>query len=198
MSYRSKARLVDNIDEIAQYRRILDNDRFSEEEVHWNRVGKNVITLFGVLMDQDLRHLVKVLESYPRYIPIVCEHFRYSYSYSEKHADIDAVSKLLVMGEPWFTKQFVRNVMRKLPVLEGLPLEALQTFGKRLARSAAQWHPIVTNHYCRAYRESIRERGIHPLQRIALEREIGTIETVETFEYEAEDRDAALDIPYMN
>ncbi|MBN2896576.1 MAG: hypothetical protein JXK05_11880 [Campylobacterales bacterium] len=197
MSYRTKARLIENIDEIAQYRRILDNDRFDEEEPHWNRIGKNAITLFGVLMDQDLRHLVLVLRAYPRYIPIVCEHFRYSYSYSEKSGDIEAVSELLWMGEPYFTKQFVRNVMRKLPKLEGMSLEALLEFSKTLAARSQSHHPIVTKHYTAAIKQTLAQRSLHPLQRLMIEREAAQIALVETFDYEAEDRDAALDIPYM-
>ncbi len=198
MSYRTKARLIENIDEIAQYRRILDNDRFDEDESHWNRIGKNAIPLFGVLMDQDLRQLVLVLRAYPRYIPIVCEHFRYSYSYSENSGDVEAVSELLQMGEPYFTKQFVRNVVRKLRRLEGMSLEALLEFTKALAAGSQSYHPIVTHHYASAIKQSLERRSLHPLQRLMVEREAARIALVDTFDYEAEDRDAALDIPYMN
>ena len=38
---------------------------------------------------------------------------------------------------------------------------------------------------------------LHPLQRIAVTRQIAAIERQETYDYEAEDRDAVLDIPYM-
>lgn len=198
MSYKKKARLIEDITEIDQYRRILDNDNFQEDEMHWNSVNKTVITLFQVLIDQDLTHLVAILEEYPRYVRVVCEHFRYAYSYSENSANIDAVSELLLMGEPYFTKQFVRNVMRKLPKLENYELDELKEFAVSLQHSQEYWHPIVTNHYVKGYLAEIQKRRLHPLQEITLTKNIKTITIQETYEYEAEDRDAALDIPYMN
>lgn len=198
MDYRKKARLVEDITQIEQYRRILDNDRFQEGEMHWNSISKNTITLFQVLIDQDLTHLVGVLEAYPRYVPIVCEHFRYAYSYSENVANIDAVSTLLGMGEPYFTKQFVRNVMRKLPSVERMDLDELKAFSEEIVYNSDTWHPIVTNYYCGAFTLELQKRQLHPLQRIALGKAVSAIERIETYDYEAEDRDAALDIPYMN
>jgi hypothetical protein len=198
MSYHTKGRLAQSVDDIAQYRRILEADRFQEDEVHWNSVSKTVITLFQVLIDQDLRDLVAVLEAYPRYIPIVCEHFRYAYSYSENVADIDAVSRLLQLGEPYFTKQFVRNVTRKLPTIEFQELDALKAFAQHIAAHHGLWHHIVTNHYYEALMHELDRRALHPLQRLAIQKIIKDIRMIETFDYEAEDRDAALDIPYMN
>lgn len=121
-SYEKKARLVTNISDIEQYRPILDKDNFQSSEPHWRRVSKNTITLFQVLIDQDLKDLVNVLNHYPQYIEWVCEHFRYAYSYSENEADIDAASTLLTLGEPYYSKQFVRNVVRKLPKVDDMSL----------------------------------------------------------------------------
>jgi len=69
-SYKNKARLLDNISSIEQYRPILDKDDFKQDEPHWRRISKNSITLFQVLIDQDLQDLVNVLEHYPQYIVI--------------------------------------------------------------------------------------------------------------------------------
>jgi len=198
MEYKRKARLAEDIAEIAQYRHILERDKFQAGEMHWNSISKNTITLFQVLIDQDLTHLVTVLEHYPRYVPVVCEHFRYAYSYSENAADIGAVSTLLFMGEAYFTKQFVRNVMRKLPGVEQMDLDALQQFALLIAENAETWHPIVTKHYCKTFLQELKARRLHPLQHIALSKRVASIELAETYNYEAEDRDAALDIPYMN
>lgn len=97
-SFSSSARLLTDIGEIEQYRRILEKDNIKSGEPHWASMGKNTITLFQVLIDQDLTHLVMVLQHYPKYIEAVCEHFRYAYSYSENVADIDATSELLKIG----------------------------------------------------------------------------------------------------
>ena len=161
-------------------------------------LSKNTITLFQVLIDQDLADLVDVLEHYPRYTHWVCEHFRYAYSYSEKSADINAASRLLYIGEPYFSKQFVRNLVRKLPKLENGSLEELQSFVTEIKKSHEDWHPIITNHYCEAVSEYTQTNNLHPLQRIALTKGLSEIKKEQTYDYSAEDRDAVLDIPYMN
>lgn len=197
-TYQKKARLIEDIAEIEQYRRILEDDNFQVDERHWNSVSKNVITLFQVLIDQDLTHLVAVLQAYPRYVPIVCEHFRYAYSYSENDADIDAASSLLSMGEAYFTKQFVRNLVRKLPSLDPLDMDALKIFENRLYEHAALWHPIIVNRYRAEFLQLLEKRQLHPLQKIMLSKRLLSIPAIQTYDFEAEDRDAALDIPYMN
>ena len=197
-SFSSSARLLTDISEIDQYRRILDKDHVKTGEPHWASMGKNTITLFQVLIDQDLTHLVMVLEHYPKYIEAVCEHFRYAYSYSENVANIDATSKLLTMGEPFFTKQFVRNVIRKLPRIENDEREMLQSFIERLSAHQDIWHPIIMMHYRNAIEHQIKTTPLHPLQRIVLEKKLASIREVVTYDYEASDRDSHLDIPYMN
>lgn len=196
--YSQKGRLRAESIQIERYRAILEKDNFQPEEPHWRRISKNTVSLFQVLIDQDLTELVMVLEHYPRYTEWVCEHFRYAYSYSENEADINAASRLLTLGEPYFTKQFVRNLVRKLPKTESMSLESLKTFAESVSDHAGSWHPIITNHYCDAISMEAETQRLHPLQRLAITRTIDAIERQETFEYEAEDRDAVLDIPYMN
>ena len=197
-SYASSARLLTDITEIDQYRRILDNDTIKSGEPHWASMGKNTITLFQVLIDQDLTHLVMLLEHYPSYIEAVCEHFRYAYSYSENSANIEAASKLLKMGEPYFTKQFVRNVMRKLPKIESDNRDVLQSFIDLIDDNQDTWHPIITMHYRNTIKHLICNTPLHPLQRIVLEKKLACVREVVTYAYEALDRDSHLDIPYMN
>lgn len=183
---------------IQRYMPILEKDDFKEDENHWRRLSKNTISLFHVLIDQDLHDLVTVLHFYPKYIEWVCEHFRYAYSYSENEASIDAASQLLSMGGPYFSKQFVRNVVRKLPKIDDLEYEEILDFGANLSKNSTLWHPIVVNHYHNMLIQRIDELHLHPLQRIVLKKPINEIELQKTYEYEADDRDAVLDIPYMN
>jgi len=197
-TFSSSARLLIDIGEIEQYRRILDKDNIKSDEPHWESMGKNTITLFQVLIDQDLTHLVMVLKHYPKYIEAVCEHFRYAYSYSENSADIDAASELLTLGEPYFTRQFVRNVMRKLPRVSGEDRDALHHFIDHIQANQHRWHPIITMHYRNSVKRLINNTLLHPLQRIVLEKKIALINEVLTYDYEASDRDSNLDIPYMN
>lgn len=197
-SYEKKARIIEDIRKIEQYKPILEKDNFQVNEPHWRRISKNTITLFQVLIDQDLSDLVNVLKHYPQYTEWVCEHFRYAYSYSENYADIEAASTLLFMGEAYFSKQFVRNVMRKLPNSEHMTLEQLTNLVATIAQEHTKWHPVVTNHLITNLLKTLDSLNLHPLQKIVLSKPIRGIKCEETFLYEADDRDAVLDIPYMN
>lgn len=196
--YANKGRLSAEAVQIERYRIILEKDNFQPKEPHWRRISKNTISLFQVLIDHDLKELVLVLDHYPRYIEWVCEHFRYAYSYSEHQANIEAASKLLTLGEPYFSKQFVRNVVRKLPPVDELEIDRLKQFAERVAAESAQWHPVIIYHYCDAITHEVEQQRLHPLQRIAITSKIKDIQHLDTFDYDAEDRDAVLDIPYMN
>jgi len=173
-------------------------DKIKEGETHWNSIGKSTITLIQVLIDQDLTHLVMVLEKYPRYTEAVCEHFRYAYSYSENEANLFATSSLLDMGKPYFTKQFVRNVVRKLPKVETSDIEEVKEMSVFLAEHKEALNEIILNHYGTIFTEALKHVSLHPLQRIALAKAIEKFHVKEVYDYQAEDRDAALDIPYMN
>lgn len=197
-AYANKARLVEDIAALEQYDRILAMDKVKEGESHWNSMGKNTLTLIQVLIDQDLTHLVMVLEKYPQYIEAVCEHFRYAYSYSENEADLFATSKLLKMGEPYYTKQFVRNVVRKLPQVDMHILDEVKMMITLLEENKSVLSPIILNYYGVFITEGLKQIPLHPLQRITLSRGIEKFYIEDVYNYQAEDRDAALDIPYMN
>ena len=194
----NKARLLEDITNIEQYRPILEKDSFKKDEPHWRSLSKTTISLFQVLIDQDLKDLVNVLEYYPKYTEWVCEHFRYAYSYSENEANIDAASKLLFLGEKYFSRQFVRNVVRKLPKVDEMNINELGQLALHVSQNHLIWHPIVTNNLCETLRKNLEKTPLHPLQRIVLLRPVTHIKPIETYIYDAEDRDAVLDIPYMN
>ncbi len=197
-TYKKKARLLEDITNIQQYKNTLEKDNFQKDEPHWRRVSKNTITLFQVLIDQDLKDLVNVLNHYPKYIEWVCEHFRYAYSYSENEADIDAASELLQLGEPYFSKQFVRNVVRKLPKMDEMNIQELNDFTHYIEKNHLSWHPIITNYFYNGVIQAIDNLHLHPLQAVVLRKPLVNIKIVESYLYDAQDRDAVLDIPYMN
>ena len=98
---------------------------FKEHGAHWDKIEKRTATLFQVLIDGDLKELVFVLKYYPKYIEIVCDHFRYLYNYSAQEADIFAASKLLELSKDYQPKQFVRNLLRKLEKIDDFDIFVL-------------------------------------------------------------------------
>ncbi len=183
--------------DIAKYDRFLDKKPNLETNEHWARANKTTYTLFNVLIDHDLRELVFVLEHYPQYIPLVCGHFRYSYSYSEHDADIEAASKLLFMGEAHKTKQFMRNVLIKLPKLSPMETSEAGPLLKKLENSKQTAHPAVLHHYKKEFVKWMQKAQIHPLQKIVIKKSIDALQADDYDDLSSDDKDDGLNIPYL-
>jgi len=182
--------------DLENYERFLGE--FRTDGVHWEKLEKRTATLFQVLIDGDLKELVFVLKHYPEYVEIVCDHFRYLYNYSEQVADIYAASKLLYMSEGYHQKQFVRNLLRKLQSVEEYDLSELKKLLDELLESKDSIHPIILGYYKQNIEKNISESSYHVLQVKVLEKKLASIDVKDNFDFSASDRDANLDIPYMD
>lgn len=183
--------------DISHYDRFLDkNISFDKGSSHWEKAKKLTFTLFNVLIDQDLRELVKVLNHYPAYIPIVCEHFRYSYNYNENEGDIVATSELLKMGEPYMTKQFARNILAKIKKIDKYDLKEIKEFINYLQEIQDDLHSLILAHYHIEIQKWIKKKKLHKLQSITIEKKLKNFK-IEDFDLASSDRDKDLDIPYL-
>lgn len=165
---------------------------------HWEKLQKRTATLFQVLMDGDLTELVFVLENYPQYVEIVCEHFRYLYNYSEKTANIYAASKLLDISREYHQKQFVRNLLRKLEKVEEYDISNLKLFLEDIFNNQNNIHPIILGYYKTQIEQNIKNSSYHKLQTMIIQKYLDKLNVDHTYDFTANDRDANLDIPYMN
>ena len=165
---------------------------------HWEKLQKRTATLFQVLIDGDLKELVFVLTHYPQYVEIVCQHFRYLYNYSETVGDIYAASKLLNMSQEYHQKQFVRNLVRKLQSVEDFDISELKSFLQNLLDNQDKIHPIILGYYKTEIEYILENREFHKLQKIILQKDLKKLPKNDSFDFSATDRDASLDIPYMN
>jgi len=165
---------------------------------HWDKIEKRTATLFQVLIDGDLKELVFVLKHYPKYVQIVCDHFRYLYNYSEQDADIYAASKLLYMSEGYHPKQFVRNLVRKLKKIDEYNISELKVFLDKLIANQEKIHPIILKFYKSEIKRNIQNNNYHKLQIKVIEKSLKNLVANSDFDFTASDRDANLDIPYMD
>jgi len=180
-----------------RYAKFLDPKmEFEGGGSHWEKANKTVFTLLFALMDQDLTELVRVLERFPNYTQLACEHFRYSYSYNEIEADIFAASKLLTMCEPYATNQFVRNVLAKLKKIEHYEASEVKEFVDILHANKDSLNQIVLSHYEKKIAEWIDKNQIHLLQKAAINKKLSFIPKANQ-DFTSSDRDKNLDIPYM-
>lgn len=183
--------------DIQKYEKFLDKNPNLETNEHWARAKKTTYTLFNVLIDNDLTELVFVLEHFPHYVPLVCGHFRYSYGYSEKEADIEAASKLLSMGENYKTKQFMRNVLIKLPKLKNVGVDVAADILSKLDALGDGLHPAISNHYKKEFASWLDSSQLHPLQKITIKKKLEKIKEVEYDDLSSSDKDDGLNIPYL-
>jgi len=184
--------------DLENYEQFLGDLNTTEGGGHWEKIQKRTATLFQVLMDGDLKELVFVLKHYPKYIEIVCEHFRYLYNYSETVADIYAASKLLTISEQYHQKQFVRNLVRKLEKIDEYDISKLKSFLEKLLANQNQIHPIILSYYKTQMQYNINNGNYHILQIKMVEKSLTKLITDDSYDFSASDRDAMLDIPYMN
>ncbi len=197
--YSKRAAVTLDLTELEKYK---DKVKVTDENnrAHWGQVSKRVMTLFQVLMDGNLIDLVDVLKRYPEYTELVCEHFRYSYGYSEQHADIGASSEMLSLSEEFHNskKQFVRNLLRKMPGVSDLDFDEIKTFADELAAYQENMHPIVSDFYAKEIRFRMETLGIHKLQKMAIKKKTNFLVENEIYDFTAADKDSHMDIPYMN
>lgn len=187
---------MDDKYKIENYERFLGE--FKEHGSHWDKIEKRTATLFQVLIDGDLKELVFVLKYYPKYIEIVCDHFRYLYNYSAQEADIFAASKLLDLSEGYHQKQFVRNLLRKLQKIDEFDISKLNIFLSDLLNNQEKIHPIILSFYKNEIEKNILENNYHKLQIKVIEKNLSKLPVNSDFDFNANDRDANLDIPYMD
>jgi hypothetical protein len=171
---------------------------FKEDGAHWDKIEKRTATLFQVLIDGDLKELVFVLKYYPKYIEIVCDHFRYLYNYSAQEADIYAASKLLDLSKNYQPKQFVRNLLRKLQKIDEFDITQLSLFLNDLIKNQEKLHPIILGFYKNEIEKNISNNNYHLLQIKVIEKNLSKLPINSDFDFSATDRDANLDIPYMD
>lgn len=187
---------MEEVYDLQVYDRFLGE--FKEQGNHWDKIEKRTATLFQVLIDGDLKELVFVLKHYPKYIEIVCDHFRYLYNYSGVDADIYAASKLLDMSEGYHLKQFVRNLVRKLKKIEDFDISEIKVFLDELIQKQNKIHPIILGYYKSEILRNIENSNYHKLQTKVIEKSLNKLVVDDSFDFSAKDRDANLDIPYMD
>lgn len=197
--YRAIASMNIDLKELEEYKEAV-KVKHDGKTAHWGQVSKRVMTLFQVLMDSDLKDLVEVLKRYPEYIELICEHFRYSYSYSETEGDLQAASELLFMSTEFHEskKQFVRNLLRKCERIHEYDLKELGNFIERLGEIKEGLHPIFSDYYSRELHSRLEVLGVHKLQRLALMKKANFLQENDSFDFRASDKDFHMDIPYMN
>lgn len=102
------------------------------------------------------------------------------------------------MSEGYHQKQFVRNLVRKLEKIDEYDIYNLKDFLDNLVKNQDKIHPIILAFYKNQIEKNIENNSYHILQTKILEKSLGKLVVDNSFDFSATDRDANLDIPYMD
>lgn len=102
------------------------------------------------------------------------------------------------MSEGYHQKQFVRNLVRKLEKIDEFDIYKLKDFLDNLVENQDKIHPIILAFYKSEIENNIKNNSYHMLQVKVLAKNLEKLLVDNSFDFSATDRDANLDIPYMD
>jgi hypothetical protein len=104
----------------------------------------------------------------------------------------------LDLSKNYQPKQFVRNLLRKLQKIDEFDITQLSLFLNDLIKNQEKLHPIILGFYKNEIEKNISNNNYHLLQIKVIEKNLSKLPINSDFDFSATDRDANLDIPYMD
>jgi len=126
--------------------------------------------LFRAMVDNDFTELVQVLKLYPQFMEHAYDQVINGRIWNEHFADVKAASVLLEMIE--VDDAFKKGISRRLQPLKTLSVDEAKEYLLSLSVQAQDLHSYVKEHYVNAYETWIAKTSLHPLQRIALQKQV--------------------------
>lgn len=148
---------------------VISNDRLR------NKIRNRSRMLFRAMVDNDFTELVRVLEFAPVFLDMACDQVINGRIWNEHFADLEAVSAFLSMIEEQLDERLSEGVKRRLQPIKKFGFEDAKAYLEGLSSLAQNLHPFVKTHYVAAYAEWLQKTQLHPLQRIALQKQIDTL-----------------------
>ena len=128
--------------------------------------------LFRAMVDDDFTELVQVLEFAPVFLEIACDQVINGRIWNEQFADPHAASIFTAMAEPHLDVRLEGGITRRLQPLKALGYEDVKGYLEMLVAQVQNLHPFIKIHFVQAYETWLTKTQLHPLQRIALQKQI--------------------------
>jgi hypothetical protein len=152
----------------------LHPDVIAEERLRV-KVRNRSRMLFRAMVDNDFTELVRVLEFAPVFMEMACDQVINGRIWNEHYADLGAATAFLTMAEAHLDEKLVTGVKRRLQPVKKFSYDEAKSYLETLSSQAQNLHSIVKAHYAEAYESWVKETQLHPLQRIALQKQIDTL-----------------------
>jgi len=126
--------------------------------------------LFRAMVDDDFKELVEVLRLYPQFIDLAYDQVINGRIWNDTFADVQAASLFLQMIN--LDAPLKKGISRRLQPLKPLSVDEAKAYLSSLSAQAQDLHSYIKEHYVNAYEKWLAETSLHPLQRIALQKQV--------------------------
>lgn len=128
--------------------------------------------LFRAMVDDDFKELVKVLEFAPVFLDVACDQMINGRIWNENYADLMAATQFLAMVEKRLDEQLANGIKRRLQPVRKFTYDEAKSYLEGLSLQAQNLHSFIKEHYIGEYNNWLKVTSLHPLQRIALQKQI--------------------------
>ncbi len=152
--------------------RLLNKKVMSSDKLR-AKVRNRSRMLFRAMVDDDFKELVEVLKLYPQLMDLAYDQVINGRIWNENFADPKAASAFLEMAE--LDDQLKKGLSRRLQPLKPLSTDEAKAYLASLSTQAQDLHSYIKEHFVNAYEEWIAGTSLHPLQRIALQKQVDSL-----------------------
>ncbi len=131
--------------------------------------------LFRAMVDSDFIELVQVLEFAPVFLDLAYDQMIHGRIWNETYADLNAATTFCSMVEDCLDEKLIEGIQRRLQPIDKFTYDEAKAYLETLTDQVQNLHIFIKEHYLEAYTEWMKHTSVHPLQRIALEKQIAKL-----------------------
>lgn len=129
--------------------------------------------LFRAMVDDDFKELVEVLRLYPQFMDLAYDQVINGRIWNDTFADVKAASEFLQMID--LDEPLKKGIRRRLQPLKSLSVDEAKAYLGSLNTQVQDLHSYIKEHYVNAYEKWLAKTSLHPLQKIALQKQVNIL-----------------------
>jgi len=151
------------------------NDKVITDDILRHKVRNRSRMLFRAMVDDDFTELIAVLELYPQFSDLAYDQVINGRIWNENFAEPVAASRFLHIIDERVDEKLKKGLSRRLQPLNKLNVDEAKGYLKSLNDQVQDLHTYIKEHFVKAYEAWLEKTALHPLQRIALQKQIDSL-----------------------
>jgi len=139
------------------------------------KVGNRSRMLFRAMVDDDFKELTKVLEYAPVFLDTACDQMINGRIWNESYADLSAASVFISLVEDRLDQELAKGIKRRLQPVKKFTYDEAKRYLEHMVSLVQNLHSFIKSHYVNEYEKWLQSTSLHPLQRIALQKQIDSL-----------------------